>query len=283
MASVYELRGTSFNSFFVGKQGPTLAKTGVRDLTISAVPSTTTNGGGINISGADGVNAGGDINLTVGNHTGVGTIGGISLISTGTGVGETADLRFLELAANGANYVGFKSPDAIAANQIWVLPNADGGDGDTLTTDGVGNLTWSSPSIFEVYSSIAQTITGTPTVINLTTARIANVDFTIGVTGIITVNRAGTYVLTYSVTTDSINSTRTGVRSEIFINGVLYPSSAAYTYNRLTTVGENTAGRTMVAVLTIGDTVEIRSTRVAGTGAITIANESNLVFERKGP
>lgn len=283
MASVYELRGTSFNSFFIGKKGPTLSKTNVRDLTVSAVTSTTLGGGSINLNGGTGLNTGGDINITAGNHSGAGTIGGISVQPSGTAAGETTDLRFLELAANGTNYIGFKAPDLIGANQIWVLPPSDGGDGDVLTTDGAGNTTWDSPSVFEVYSGAAQTLNATPAVINLSTARFANTDFTIGGTGVITVNRAGLYTVEYAVTADSTNSTRTGARNELFINGVLYPSSTSYTYHRTTAIGENTSGRKILAQLAVGDTVEIRSTRVAGTGLTTIANESSLLFERKGP
>lgn len=283
MASVYELRGTSFSSFFVGKKGPTISKTNVRDMSISAVSSTTLNGGSINLLGADGLATGGDITLTGGNHTGAGNVGGISILPSGTGVGETTDLRFSELLTNGSNYVGFKSPDAIVANQIWTLPPTDGGDGDVLTTNGAGATMWTSPSVFEVYSGIAQTLNAGTTVINLTTARIANADFTVGGTGVITVNRSGLYTLAYAVSTDSTNSTRTGGFHQLYVNAVIYASSASYTYNRTTAVGENTAGRTVLVQLTAGDTVEIRSSRIAGSGLATIANESNLVFERKGP
>lgn len=59
-----------------------------------------------------------------------------------TGAGQTGEIRCLELAANGSNYVGFKAPDAIAANKIWTLPNADGTVNQLLKTDGSGNLGW---------------------------------------------------------------------------------------------------------------------------------------------
>jgi len=62
----------------------------------------------------------------------------------GTASGNTGGLQFMELAANGTNYVGFKAPDNITSNLIWVLPNADGTNGQALTTDGSGNLTWAS-------------------------------------------------------------------------------------------------------------------------------------------
>ena len=70
--------------------------------------------------------------------------GGVSMAPHGTSTGNGTELRFQELAANGANYVGFKAPDAIAANKVFVLPNADGTAGQFLTTDGSTNLSWGS-------------------------------------------------------------------------------------------------------------------------------------------
>jgi hypothetical protein len=63
----------------------------------------------------------------------------------GTTAGTTGEIRFDELAANGTNYIGFKSPDALGANIIWTLPSADGSNGQVLRTDGAGNLSWTAP------------------------------------------------------------------------------------------------------------------------------------------
>jgi len=60
----------------------------------------------------------------------------------GTSTGNTYELRFEELAANGTNYVGIKSPDSIAANVVWQLPNADGSSGEFLKTNGSKALSW---------------------------------------------------------------------------------------------------------------------------------------------
>ena len=51
----------------------------------------------------------------------------LQLGPTGAGAGQTGELRFLELAASGTNYTGFKAPDAIgaASNTIYVLPDVD--------------------------------------------------------------------------------------------------------------------------------------------------------------
>jgi hypothetical protein len=60
----------------------------------------------------------------------------------GASAGNTSELRFAELAANGTNYVGFKAADTLAANLIWTLPSADGANGQILSTNGSGTLSW---------------------------------------------------------------------------------------------------------------------------------------------
>ena len=54
------------------------------------------------------------------------------------------DLRFGEADANGTNYVAFQAPASIASDVTFTLPNADGTNGQALTTNGSGTLTWSS-------------------------------------------------------------------------------------------------------------------------------------------
>ena len=50
--------------------------------------------------------------------------------------GNTGELRFIELPANGTNYIGFKAPDLIGTsnNAVRVLPNKDGTVGQVLST-----------------------------------------------------------------------------------------------------------------------------------------------------
>ena len=55
-------------------------------------------------------------------------------------------LAFKELASNGAHFVGFKAPSAIAQDVTWILPAADGTTTQTLSTDGSGNLYWQTPT-----------------------------------------------------------------------------------------------------------------------------------------
>jgi len=55
--------------------------------------------------------------------------------------GNNNELRFYE----GANYVGFEAP-ALSADKIWVLPAADGSNGQVIKTDGSGNLSFATVS-----------------------------------------------------------------------------------------------------------------------------------------
>lgn len=60
------------------------------------------------------------------------------------GAGNTGELRFKELKANGTTYVGLKAPDSISSSVIWTLPTADGSNGQILTTNGSKVLSWTS-------------------------------------------------------------------------------------------------------------------------------------------
>ena len=69
----------------------------------------------------------------------------------GAAAGNTGEYRFLELAANGTNYGGFKAPDALAANVVWVLPTADGTANQVLATDGSGTLSFAATTLPRSY------------------------------------------------------------------------------------------------------------------------------------
>lgn len=66
----------------------------------------------------------------------------ITLLPFGVSTGNTSEIRWRELAANGVNYVGFKAPDSIATNVMWKLPISDGAANQCLKTDGAQNLSW---------------------------------------------------------------------------------------------------------------------------------------------
>jgi len=55
--------------------------------------------------------------------------------------------RELRLAdADSSSYVGFKAPATITSNRVWTLPAADGTNGQILSTNGSGVLSWATAS-----------------------------------------------------------------------------------------------------------------------------------------
>ena len=89
------------------------------------------------------LNASGTVSANAVNIATVATTGGVTMPPTGTEAGNTAEVQFRELAINGNHYVGFKAPDSILMNKIWVLPAADATEaGQVLSSDHAGNLSW---------------------------------------------------------------------------------------------------------------------------------------------
>ncbi|MEK6554792.1 MAG: tail fiber domain-containing protein, partial [Bdellovibrionota bacterium] len=71
-------------------------------------------------------------------------IAGQSTLVRGTGT-TPGEIRLGPGPTTGSNYVGFKGPSANpGASVLWQLPSADGTNGQLLTTNGSGVLSWSS-------------------------------------------------------------------------------------------------------------------------------------------
>jgi hypothetical protein len=56
------------------------------------------------------------------------------------------EIRFRETTANGTNYVALKAPASLSADLTFTLPTADGTNGQVLTTNGSGVLSFTTPS-----------------------------------------------------------------------------------------------------------------------------------------
>ena len=61
--------------------------------------------------------------------------------SSGSAVGE---IRLQERRTNGMNHVGLAAPQSVAADLVWTLPATDGTNGQALTTNGSGVLSWAT-------------------------------------------------------------------------------------------------------------------------------------------
>ena len=68
--------------------------------------------------------------------------GGLTMSPHGTSSGNTTELRFLELAANGNNYAGFKAPNSITGTSVYTLPAAYPASNKILQSTDAGVLTW---------------------------------------------------------------------------------------------------------------------------------------------
>ena len=152
-------------------------------------------------------------NITAGNVS-TSSAGAVVVGPYGTGSGNTGEIRWNELAANGSTYVGFKAPDSVATSKIWTLPGTDGGSGQVLSTNGAGVLSWSSPSAGTVTSvsgtgaiGVSGTTTPVVSIANATTSSLGAVQAGTGIlasSGIISPDWAtsGTSSTTQSVRAD---------------------------------------------------------------------------------
>jgi hypothetical protein len=75
--------------------------------------------------------------------------GSYLLLTGGTMTGDLTmnaqtDLRFAD--ADSSNWVAFQAPATIASNVTWTLPSADGSNGQMLTTNGAGVLSFTTPT-----------------------------------------------------------------------------------------------------------------------------------------
>ena len=84
------------------------------------------------------------VNTDITGLTGLNTQNAIQISPFDVGAGQTGEIRFLELAAGGTNYVGFKAADALAGNVIWTLPIADSSGTQYLVSDGSSVLSWAA-------------------------------------------------------------------------------------------------------------------------------------------
>ncbi|MDB4403107.1 hypothetical protein N9159_00540 [bacterium] len=125
----------SNDGFAVGTTTATGASTG--NISFAAAPFAASTISGTVLTGSTSVKTplieytDGDDAITIADGGHITTGGNLSI------GGSNNELRFYE----GSNYVGFEAP-ALSADNIWVLPSADGSVGQILKTDGSGNLSF---------------------------------------------------------------------------------------------------------------------------------------------
>lgn len=204
----------------------------------------------------------------------------IVITPSGTGAGNTGELRFKELVANGNNHTGFKAPDSLAGNPIYTLPNADGTSGYVLSTNGSGVLSWvlngagsvssvalSMPSEFSVSGSPVTT-TGTFTVTKANQS--ANTVFAGPTSG-------GAAAPTFRALVEADHGANTVNTAAIKDANVTLAKIENISTDRL--LGRDTAGSGVPEQLTVGGGVEFTGSggiqRSAITGDVTASAGSN--------
>jgi hypothetical protein len=164
---------------------------------------------------------------------------GLQLKPYGTEASQTGELRFQELSANGAQYIGLKAPDALTASTVWTLPSSDGTGGYVLSTNGSGGLSWISPS------------SGSVTSITTGTGLVGGPINGIGTISLANVGTAGTYTKVTTNAQGQVTSGSTLVESDI-------PSLSA---------GKITSGSVSVALGGTGATSFTNNGILVGSGA----------------
>jgi hypothetical protein len=113
----------------------------------------------------------------------------ITIDPSGTGIFKIAgdaqlqgqgDLRFAD--ADSSNWVAFQAPSTIASNVTWTLPAADGTNGQALTTNASGTLSFVTPTV-SITNETSDSGTNyiaftTATTGSISTARVSNTGLT---------------------------------------------------------------------------------------------------------
>lgn len=153
-------------------------------------------------------------------------IGTGRLVSTGNfQLNAQADLRFAD--SDSSNWVGFQAPATITADVLWTLPATDGTNGQVLTTNSTGTLSWTSKSVTLTdetasatthYPLFTASSSGTVTGINVSTTKMTYQPST------------GRMTLAGAQTASNITSGTLVVTGGVGISGALYVGADIYSY-----------------------------------------------------
>ena len=149
-----------------------------------------------------------------------------------------SEIRFQDAA--GGQYVGFEAPATVSSNVMWILPAADGSNGQMLSTNGSGTLAWATAG--SVVTALNNATANELVTVGATTTELdaeSNLTFdgsTLAVTGAVTVS---TTLGVTGVTTLSEDVTFTGAANNVVWdksdNALEFADSAkAVSYTHLT-------------------------------------------------
>ena len=80
-------------------------------------------------------------------------------VGVGGNSNASGEIRIFEDTVNGSGYVGFSAPN-VTTSRTYIFPAADGSSGTQLTTDGSGNLSWSTATLAFANDANNRVVTG---------------------------------------------------------------------------------------------------------------------------
>jgi len=206
--------------------------------------------------------------LTVDSNLAIDTLN----VGNSTTVGGT--IKFNEGTNNGSNFIALKSPNDVTTSTTFVLPNGDGSSGQFLTTDGSGNLS---------FSTVTQTLSiAADTGSNDSVSTGETITFT-GDTGITTTVSDNTITIDLDDTAVTPGTYGSSSAIPTFVVDQQGRITSASTTNVATTLTIVDESSTATTINLLNDTLKLTGgsgiTTVASGDTISINLDSNIVTE----
>tara|TARA_B100000427_G_scaffold23268_1_gene17350 strand:+ start:2400 stop:3695 length:1296 start_codon:yes stop_codon:yes gene_type:complete len=99
------------------------------------------------------------IAVTIGHTTSEVTVADNLNVKGNVQIDNASSLQLSELDSNGSNYVAIKAPDSVSSNITLTLPDGIGSNGQVLSTNASGVLSWTTAAGVRTYSSKTATFT----------------------------------------------------------------------------------------------------------------------------
>lgn len=204
-----------------------------------------------------------------------GAVGTVDLLPRGAAAGDTATLRFRELAAGGTEAIGLKAPDALAASLDYTLPaTAPSISGQRFTSTTTGVTSWTGAVYVEATNNTNQSIpdANVSTVVTGWTEVNDTANAFVPATGLFTVPITGYYVVTAEIEFTAIAAAvGTSFAVGVYIDGTARNVGREYVQVAAANVQRNPKVTTPPLLLTAGQVVAIRALQDGGSGANTLS------------